>query len=132
MKKYFNLTIAVLCASVAIGVAFAETKAGLKYVMYFASGSSKIAPDADEAAQMAAAFIQGNAIKQVVLTGYCDASEKNPAALSHARVKAAADKLRSLGVPNTIPFVLKTSQDLVVPTRPGASEPLNRQVLITF
>jgi outer membrane protein OmpA-like peptidoglycan-associated protein len=68
----------------------------------------------------------------VVITGHCDASEANPAALAKARAKAAVDKLRSLGVPKSIVFVVKDSPELVVPTAPGASEPINRQVAITF
>jgi outer membrane protein OmpA-like peptidoglycan-associated protein len=129
MKTHFTL-VAVLCAAVA--VALAQTDAGKKYVMFFPHESSEITSDAENVAQMAAANIRASAVKRVVITGYCDASEANPPALANARPRAAADKLRSLGVPTSVAIVVKASRDLVVSTAPGVSEPIDRQVAITF
>jgi outer membrane protein OmpA-like peptidoglycan-associated protein len=92
----------------------------------------KITPDAEAVAQEAAAYVQARGIKRVVLTGYCDSSEAKQATLAHARAKAVADKMRNLGVSGTVLFILKASRDLVVPTSSGVSEPINRQVTITF
>ena len=132
MQKYFSVAIASLCASVAIGITFSETDDGVKYVMYFPHGSSKITPDAEVVAQEAVAYVQAGGIKRIVLTGYCDSSEAKQTTLAHARAKAVADKMRSLGVSSTVLFILQASRDLVVPTSSGASEPINRQVAITF
>ena len=103
-----------------------------KCVMYFPHGSYEITPDAEAVAQGAAAYVQARGIKRVVLTGYCDSSEAKQATLAHARAKAVADKMRSLGVSSTVLFILQASRDLVVPTSSGASEPINSQVAITF
>jgi outer membrane protein OmpA-like peptidoglycan-associated protein len=132
MQQYFSLAIASLCASVAIGIAFAETDAGPKYVVYFPHRSSEIISDAEVVAQEAVAYVQARGIKRVVLTGYWDSSEAKQATLAHARAKAVADKMRSLGVSSNVLFILQASRDLVVPTTSGASEPINQQVAITF
>lgn len=129
MKTHFTL-VAVLCAAVA--VALAQTDAGKKYVMFFPHESSEITSDAENVAQMAAANTRASAAKRVVITGYCDASEANPQALANARARAAADKLRSLGVPSSVAIVVKASRDLVIATAPGVAEPIDRQVVITF
>src|SRR6185503_13525723 len=99
MTTFLRLTGAlVVLALLTTGTAARSSR----YTIYFPIDSVKLTEGADALVQMMAKEINARDAHRVVIIGHADTADKAPLLTSRYRAKSVADRLRALGVPESI------------------------------